>query len=286
MRRLLSIVCIFLLICVTCLGAEEVTTFHAYIDSDLCARLMLGPITQSRIECSLKTYKEGSNAVVVSLTDNTVFSVNKEKLLKENVGKIAAVTGEAKVKSGTMKLQSVMPQEINDIPQGDPARKLLDVRNYQVKGSAEIHEKVRHELAMIPYITEFDFISFTLVEDTVILTGWTVRATNRSDAAYRAKKVPGVRQVINNIEELPLGGTDMEIRANVRAKLQRVLSQYFWSNGSDIKIIVKNGNIILLGTVISQPDSDAASIQAKTVPLAFHVFNLLRVVPPAKKDKG
>jgi len=286
MRRLLSIVCIFLLICVTCLGAEEVTTFHAYIDSDLCARLMLGPITQSRIECSLKTYKEGSNAVVVSLTDNTVFSVNKEKLLKENVGKIAAVTGEAKVKSGTMKLQSVMPQEINDIPQGDPARKLLDVRNYQVKGSAEIHEKVRHELAMIPYITEFDFISFTLVEDTVILTGWTVRATNRSDAAYRAKKVPGVRQVINNIEELPLGGTDMEIRANVRAKLQRVLSQYFWSNGSDVKIIVKNGNIILLGTVISQPDSDAASIQAKTVPLAFHVFNLLRVVPPAKKDKG
>jgi osmotically-inducible protein OsmY len=160
------------------------------------------------------------------------------------------------------------------------------VRTYQVKGSAEIHEKVRHELAMIPYITEFDFISFTLVEDTVILTGWTVRATNRSDAAYRAKTVPGVKQVINNIEELPLGGTDMEIRAAVRGKLQRVLSQYFWSNGSDVKIIVKNGNIILLGTVISQADSDAANIQAKTVPLAFHVFNLLRVVPPAKKDKG
>jgi osmotically-inducible protein OsmY len=266
--------------------AEDVTTFHAYVDSDLCARLMLGPITQARAECSQKTYKEGSNAVVVRLSDNTVFSVNKEKLLKEHMGKLVAVTGEAKVKSGTMKLQSVMPQEMTDIPQGDPSRKLLDVRNYQVKGSAEIHEKVRHELAMIPYITEFDFISFTLVEDTVILTGWTVRATNRSDAAYRAKTVPGVRQVINNIEELPLGGTDMEIRAAVRGKLQRVLSQYFWSNGSDIKIIVKNGNIILLGSVISQADSDAANIQARTVPLAFHVFNLLRVVPPAKKDKG
>jgi osmotically-inducible protein OsmY len=286
MRKLLSIMCILVLISATSMRAEDVTTFHAYVDSDLCARLMLGPITQSRIECSQKTYKEGSNAVVVRLTDNTVFSVNKEKLLKQQVGKLAAVTGEAKVKSGTMKLQSVTPQEMTDIPQGDPARKLLDVRNYQVKGSAEIHEKVRHELAMIPYITEFDFISFTLVDDTVILTGWTVRATNRSDAAYRAKTVPGVRQVINNIEELPLGGTDMEIRAAVRGKLQRVLSQYFWSNGSDIKIIVKNGNIILLGTVISQADSDAANIQAKTVPLSFHVFNLLRVMPPAKKDKG
>jgi osmotically-inducible protein OsmY len=194
------------------------------------------------------------------------------------------VTGEAKVKNGTMKLQSVMPQEASDIPQGDPARKLLDVRTY--KTNSELHEKVRHELAMIPYITTFDFVSFTLVEDTVILTGWTVRETNRSDAAYRAKSVKGVRQVINNIEALPLGGADMEIRAAVRANLQRVLSQYFWSNGSDVKIIVKNGNIILLGSVISQADSDAATIQARSVPLAFHVFNLLRVVPPKPKDKG
>jgi osmotically-inducible protein OsmY len=138
---------------------------------------------------------------------------------------------------------------------------------------------------MIAYITEFDFISFTLVDDTVILTGWTVRATNRGDAAYRAKSVEGVRQVINNIEELPLNPSDMQIRADARARLQRVLSTYFWSNGSDVKIIVKNGNIILLGSVRTQQDSDAATIQAKSVPLAFHVFNLLRVVPPAPKEK-
>ena len=238
---------------------------------------MLGPITQSRIECSLKTYKEGSNAVVVSLTDNTVFSVNKEKLLKENVGKIAAVTGEAKVKSGTMKLQSVMPQEINDIPQGDPAQKLLDVRNYQVKGSAEIHEKVRHELAMIPYITEFDFISFSLMGTDVILTGWTVRSTNRSEAQSRVKDVEGVTSIVNNIDVLPLGHFDMQIRAGARAQLAQSLSRYFWGSGSDIKIVVKNGDIILLGTVATKEDSDLAFIRCNSVPGAFHVFNLLRV---------
>jgi osmotically-inducible protein OsmY len=286
MRRMLSITCIFLLVTAISMHAEDVTTFPAYVDSDLCARLMLGPITQSRVECSQKTYKEGSNSVLVRLNDNTVFSVNKEKLLKEHMGKLAEVTGEAKVKSGTMKLESVMPLESAQIPQGDPARRLLDVRTYKTTASAEIHEKVRHELAMIAYITTFDFISFTLVDDTVILTGWTVRATNRSDAAYRAKSVKGVRAVINNIDELPLGNADMQIRADARAKLQRVLSTYFWSNGSDIKIVVKNGNIILLGSVRSQPDSDAATIQARSVPLAFHVFNLLRVVPPAPKDKG
>ena len=59
---------------------------------------------------------------------------------------------------------------------------------------------------MIPYITNFDFISFTLVGNDVILTGWTVRDTNRSDAEFRVKKIPGVANVINNIEILPLGG--------------------------------------------------------------------------------
>lgn len=286
MRRTILTLCSLLLIGGSRIAAEDVTTFYAYVDSDICARLMLGPITQSRVECSQKTYKDGSNAVVVRLADNTVFTVNKEKLLKEHVGKVASVTGEAKVKSGTMKLQTAMPQDQAAIPAGDPARKMLDVRTYKATAGSAIHEKVRHELAMIPYITEFDFISFTLVEDTVILTGWTVRDTNRSDAAYRAKSVEGVKQVINNIEVLPLGGADMEIRATVRARLQRVLSTYFWSNGSDVKIIVRNGNIILLGSVRSQADYDAATIQCKSVPLSFHVFNLLRVVPPTPKDKG
>ena len=51
-------------------AAEEVSTFPAYIDSDLCSHLMLGPINPARMECSQKTYKDGSNAVVVRLRDN------------------------------------------------------------------------------------------------------------------------------------------------------------------------------------------------------------------------
>jgi hypothetical protein len=113
-----------------CVG-DEVSTFHAYVDSDICARLMLGPITASRIECSQKTHKEGSAPVLVRLHDNTVFDVNKQKMVKEHVGKLAEVTGEAKVKSGTFKIESVKPEEASSIPQGDPARILLDVRTFQ-----------------------------------------------------------------------------------------------------------------------------------------------------------
>ena len=121
-----------------------------------------------------------------------------------------------------------------------------------------------------------------MVGNDVILTGWTVRDTNRYEALNRVKSIEGVENVTNNIEVLPLGRNDMQIRAAARAALQRFLSRYFWGSGSDIKIIVKNGNIILLGTVASQADSDIANIQCNAVPMAFQVFNLLRVNPPKK----
>jgi osmotically-inducible protein OsmY len=263
--------------------SDEVATFPAYVDSDLCARLMLGPITEARVSCSEKTHKEGSNAVVVRLKDNIVFDVNKEKMVKDRIGKFAAVTGEVKLKSGELKLQDVKPLESGDIPPGDPSRKLLDVRTFKAQGSAQIFEKVRHELAMMPYISVFDFISFTMVGEDVILTGWTVRQTNRYEAYNRVKSIEGVGEISNNIEVLPLGSTDMQIRAAARAALQRYLSRYFWGSGSDIKIVVKNGNIILLGSVASKADSDIANIQCNSVPFAFHVFNLLRIQGPAKK---
>jgi osmotically-inducible protein OsmY len=282
MKKMFLVVLSLLLGSVVCVS-DEVATFHAYIDSDLCARLMLGPITEARVSCSEKTHKEGSNAVVVRLKDNTVFDVNKEKMVKDRIAKFAEVTGEVKLKSGELKLQDVKPLEAGSIPPGDPSRKLLDVRTFKTKGSEQVFEKVRHELAMMPYISVFDFISFTMVGEDVILTGWTVRQTNRSEAYNRVKSIEGVRGIVNNIEVLPLGSSDMQIRAGARAALQRYLSRYFWGSGSDIKIVVKNGNIILLGSVASKADSDIANIQCNSVPFAFHVFNLLRIQEPAKK---
>ncbi len=257
--------------------AEEISTFHAYVDSDICSRLMLGPITSPRVDCSRSTVKDGSEPVLVRLSNNMVFTVNKEKMIRELVGQLAQVSGEAKPKNGTIKLSEVKPIAADSIPAGDPARKQLDVRTYRAKGSAQLHEKIRHELAMMPYISEFDFISFTLNGADVILSGWTIRTTNRDTAYNLVKNIEGVETIVNNIDILPLGSFDMQIRAGARAALQRNLSRYFWRSGSDIKIIVKNGSIILLGVVATKADSDIANIQCNSVRNAFHVFNLLRV---------
>jgi osmotically-inducible protein OsmY len=259
-------------------------TFHAYVDSDICARLMLGPITESRLTCSVSTVKDGDDPVLIRLKNNMVLKVNKNKLIEKQVGQFIQATGTVKVKDGTMKLAEVSPEQPKDIPAGDPARKLMDARNY--KTDAKLHEKIRHELAMMPYTSEFDFIGFSMMGSDVILTGWTVRLTNRSEAENRVKSIEGVGNIVNNIDALPLGSFDMRIRAGARAQLSQGLSRYFWGSGSDIKIVVKNGDIILLGTVATKSDSDLANIRCNQVPGAFHVFNLLRIAEPAKKEKG
>ncbi len=264
-------------------GAEkEISRFPVYVDSDICARLMLGPITSGRIACSQETHKEGAEPVVVRLSNNMVLGVNKDKMIDKLVGQFADISGELKVKDGEVKLESVAPLAANSIPAG-PARKLLDVRTYRAPNAPKVYEKVRHELAMLPYISEFDFISFAMVGDNVILSGWTVRQTNRNDAQNIVKNIEGVGEVINNIEVLPLGGFDMRIRAMARGALQTNLARYFWGSGSDIKIIVRNGDVILLGVVTNSGDKEIAGIRMNSVPGVFHVFNLLRVLGSGQK---
>jgi len=257
------------------LCAAQVETFTAYVDSDVCARLMLGPITEARVECSQRTVKEGSSPVLVRLSDNAVFGVNKRKMVKPYVGQFVQATGEAKDKAGRIKLQAAEPVERSAIPKGTAGSDLLDVRNFRT--DERLHNQVRHTLAVMPYITVFDFVSFTMMGNNVILTGWTVRSSNRNTAYNRVKNIEGIGNITNNIQVLPMGRADMRVRAAARARLQRYLPRYFWGSGSAIRIVVSHGNIILLGTVDRQADVDVANIQCSGVPGSFHVFNMLRV---------
>lgn len=280
---LLSIAGLLLLSGCLVAAEKETATFGAYVDSDICSHLYLGPLTPTRTQCSEKTHKQGSNAVLVRLKDSWVFQVNKEKMINKMVGKLATASGQINMGDSTMKLSSVQPLEAGNIAANDPGRALLDVKSF--KANPGLFEKIRHELAMMPYVSYFDFISFTVNGNNVILTGWTTRPTNRSEAYNRVKQIEGVGTIINNLEVTPVSMMDNQIRAAALGILQQNLSRYFWGSGSDIKIVVKNGAIILLGTVTYQADSDIANIKLNGIPSAFQVFNMLQVTQP-KKEKG
>jgi hyperosmotically inducible protein len=147
-------------------------------------------------------------------------------------------------------------------------------------GEEHIVKEVRHELVMLPYYGVFDNLAYKVDGNTVTLLGEVTRPTLKSDAGNAVKHIEGVAQVINNIEVLPLSPNDDQIRRAVfRAIYGRgeLADRYGFQAVPAIHIIVKNGNVTLVGVVNSEMDKNIANVQSKGVSGVFSVTKNLRV---------
>lgn len=140
---------------------------------------------------------------------------------------------------------------------------------------------VRHELVMLPYYGVFDNLAYRVDGGTVTLFGQVTRPTLKSDAENSVKQVEGVTRVINNIEVLPLGPMDDQIRRAAYREIYGTpgLDRYAFQAVPSIHIIVKNGNLTLEGAVGTEGDKNLAGIRAKSVANVFKVENHLAVAP-------
>ena len=150
-----------------------------------------------------------------------------------------------------------------------------DTAKYQ----AWLQKEVRHELVMLPWYSVFDNLEFKIEGDRVILMGQVVRASTKSDAEARVKKIEGVSGVENQIEVLPLSPMDDRLRRALFRAIysEPVLEKYALQAVPPIHIIVKNGHVTLEGVVDSENDKNVANIRANGVAGAFSVTNHLRV---------
>ncbi len=151
----------------------------------------------------------------------------------------------------------------------------------QVNPNQKLVKEVGHELRMLPYYTVFDDLAYSVNGSNVTLMGYVTQPTLKESAGRVVKNIEGVEQVNNQIEVLPLSPNDDQIRrAAFRAIYgQPGLDRYGLSAMPAIHILVKNGNITLVGVVDSQGDKDRAGIYANGVSGAFKVTNDLRVAP-------
>jgi hyperosmotically inducible protein len=143
-----------------------------------------------------------------------------------------------------------------------------------------LSQEVRHQLVMLPYYSVFDNLEYEVQGDgTVVLSGEVVRPTLKSDAAAVVRNLPGVEKVENKIQVLPLSPSDDRIRVAVYRAIfsNDQLYRYELRAVPPIHIIVKNGNVTLVGTVATQADKDVANVIANTVPGVFSVKNDLTV---------
>ena len=147
------------------------------------------------------------------------------------------------------------------------------------KGPDRVTKEVRHELVMLPYYTVFDNLAYRVDGTRVSLFGQVVNPVLKSDAENVVKKIEGVSAVDNQIEVLPVSPNDDRLRrALFRAIYSRPdLERYALGAIPAIHIIVKNGNVTLVGVVANQMDKNVAGVAANGVPGVFNVNNSLAV---------
>ena len=140
---------------------------------------------------------------------------------------------------------------------------------------------IQREILSLPFYGVFDAIGYTVDNGTVTLTGYVVRPTTSRDAERSIRDVPGVTNVVNRIEVLPLSPNDDRSRQRVLRTLSNQggsLYRYFLGANPSIRIIVNRGRVSLEGFADSRADANRAYILARTVPGTFGVTNNLRVL--------
>jgi hyperosmotically inducible periplasmic protein len=147
------------------------------------------------------------------------------------------------------------------------------------RSTERLEREVRHELVMLPFYGVFDNLSYRVEGAKVTLYGQVSRPTLKSDAERVVKKIEGVENVENKIEVLPLSSQDDQIRQAVFRAVYSFpsLNRYALRAVPPIHIIVKNGNVTLVGVVANDGDKNAAGLQANGVPGVFKVTNELTV---------
>jgi hypothetical protein len=143
-----------------------------------------------------------------------------------------------------------------------------------------LQREVSRQLAALPYYDVFDYIAFDIPRPgTVVLKGDITRPGLKRDAEAAVRGINGVRQIIDRIEILPKSPVDDSIRWEAfKAIFEKpALQKYATQTVSPLRIVVKNREIILDGTVASKFDRSLIDLSARSVTEASGVIDNLVV---------
>ncbi len=144
---------------------------------------------------------------------------------------------------------------------------------------AQILEGARHEIVMYPRYTIFDNVELRADGNTLVVSGQVTQPFKKSDLGNILAHVRGVAGFENNLEVLPTSNFDDQIRVRVARAIygDPVFIRYRNQALPPIHIIVKNGNVRLVGVVANRLDSEKAEMNARLATTYFGLTNDLRV---------
>jgi osmotically-inducible protein OsmY len=161
------------------------------------------------------------------------------------------------------------------------------VRNLiTVAGRAVTDEQLHEQLAKKIYYdrvgwydSAYNYFTLSVKDGVATIGGETYNDVGRDSALAIAYRMPGVKDVVNEIKVSPVSIFDDSLRLREARVLygDSALGKYAIDPARPIRIIVDGGHVSLYGTVISTMDKEIAGIRAGQVPGVFSVQNNLVV---------
>ena len=116
--------------------------------------------------------------------------------------------------------------------------------------------EISHQIDRYSQFTIFDYVSGTVDNGVVTLTGKVTMPFKKNDIGRRAGEISGVREVLNRIDVLPVSIYDDQLRRRIARAIYG--NSAFWQYGAmanpPIHIIVEGGHVTLTGVVNSNVD--------------------------------
>jgi hyperosmotically inducible protein len=214
--------------------------------------------------------------------------VEQQLAAKQEFGKVQAT-----VEDGIVTLTGSVDIYQQKLDAAKKARKTSEVQGVRnliaVEGksvpdaelAAQLDRKLYYD--RVGYDVAFNYITASVENGTVTLIGEARTDVARDSALALAYRMPGVKDVFNDVRVDPTSIFDDQIRVKTLRAIYRdpVLSRYAIDPARPIRILVNNGHISLDGVVATQMDKNVAGIRANQVFGAFSVKNNLEV---AKKS--
>jgi osmotically-inducible protein OsmY len=129
------------------------------------------------------------------------------------------------------------------------------------------------------YDAAFNYYTLSVKDGVATIGGQTYNEVGRDSALAIAYRMPGVKDVVNEIKVSPVSIFDDNLRGRTERALygDTVLSKYAVDPARPIRIIIDGGHVSLYGTVISPMDKQVAGMRVGQIPGVFSVENNLVV---------
>lgn len=219
------------------------------------------------------------------VTDNAVKTVLENKLRKDNLLRNDNI--KVKVENGMVTLTGTVPTLADKKKAEQDAVKVAE--SYKVENNLvlvqasssdqEIAKEVGDQIHNNLFYTVFDWIVVKVKGGVVNLSGYVSYAWAKTVFQHLAETVPGVKQVDNEIQALPLSTYDDRLRQSIALAIYTdpMFEGYAYEADPPIHIIVNNGKVTLMGEVDYPLQKNTAERLVLFNTEAFGVTNDLEV---------